>query len=445
MKRSKLLYILLPVLLIVGYFLIAHELPKYAGQYVVFVIMVLADLYLWSSVKKQVFNYRIWLSILLSALYWLPFAALVGFGIGAAIVPIINWNDVFRTYLLGFILVFYTAKLFPVIFILLSDIIRVIDRIFHLFNKEKREKIGTKESEGMPRSKFLVYMGYISGGLMLGTLLTGMFKWVYQFNVIRKKVKIPDLPSTFDGMKIVQISDMHLGSWTSEKPLEEAVNMINKMEPDLILFTGDLVNFATKEAFRFEDTLKKLKSKEGIFCILGNHDYGDYVSWPSKKAKHDNMKAMYDIYRRLGWDLLRNENRIFESNGSKLALLGVENWGASPRFPKYGDIDKTMKGTEDVDVRILMTHDPSHWAKVIQPGDYKIDLSLAGHTHGFQFGIETPGLKWSPAKWMYKYWAGMYSDPGSDRKLYVNRGLGVIGYPGRIGILPEITQLELVA
>jgi len=422
---------------------ISFELPKYSGQYVVFVIMVLADLYLWSSVKKQVFNYRIWLSLLLSVLYWLPFIALIGFGIAASIVPIINWNDVFRTYLLGFILVFYTAKLFPVIFIFLSDIIVVIERIFNLFKKEKRTEIGEKESKGMTRSKFLVYLGYISGGLMLGTLLTGMFKWVYQFNIVKKKIKIPGLPASFNGMKIVQISDMHLGSWTSEKPLEQAVEMVNEMDPDLILFTGDLVNFATKEAFRFENTLKKLNAKEGIFCILGNHDYGDYVSWPTKQAKRDNMKAMYDFYRRLGWDLLRNENRVFQNNSGKMALLGVENWGASPRFPKYGDIDKAMSGTENADVRILMTHDPTHWEKIVQPGNYDVDLSLSGHTHGFQFGIETPGLKWSPAKWMYKYWAGLYTDPGSKRKLYVNRGLGVIGYPGRIGILPEITHFEL--
>lgn len=425
--------------------MISYVLPKYSGQYVVFVIMVLADLYLWSSVKKQVFNYRIWLSILLSILYWLPFIALIGFGIAAAFVPIIDWNDVFRTYLLGFILVFYTAKILPVIFILLSDIIVVIERMFILFKKENRSEIGSQNSEGITRSKFLVYLGYISGGLMLGTMLTGMFKWVYQFNVVKKKIRIPDLPSTFHGMKIVQISDMHLGSWASEKPLEQAVDMINKMDADLILFTGDLVNFATKEAFRFEDTLKKLQAKQGVFCVLGNHDYGDYVTWPTKQAKKENMRDMYRFYHRLGWDLLRNENRIFESNDGKLALLGVENWGASPRFPKYGDIDKTMIGTENADVRILMTHDPTHWEKIIQPGDYNIDLSLSGHTHGFQFGIETPGIKWSPAKWLYKYWAGLYTDEQSGRHLYVNRGLGVIGYPGRIGILPEITHFELTA
>ena len=443
--KQKLIYFILPVVLIIGYFLIAYALPKYAGQYFVFVMLVLMDIYLWSSVKKQVFNYRTYLSVILSILYWLPFATLAGFGIAAAIIPVVEWNDVFRTYLLGFIFIFYAAKLLPVIFILLSDIVLVIDRIFVLFIKEKREKLEASQEKGMTRSKFLTYLGFISGGLVLGTMLTGMFKWVYQFNVVRQKVKIPGLPSSFNGLKVIQISDMHLGSWASEKPLSQAVEMINEMKPDLILFTGDLVNFTTEEAYRFEDTLKELKARKGVYTILGNHDYGDYVSWPSKQDKLDNMQALYDLYDRLGWRMLNNENKVFKIGSAKLALMGVENWGANPRFPRHGDIDKAYKGTEDADVRVLMSHDPSHWEKIIKPKGYEIDLVLAGHTHGFQFGIEIPGIKWSPAKWMYKYWAGLYKDENSDRYLYVNRGLGVIGYPGRIGILPEITEIELVA
>lgn len=443
MKSSRLIYFILPIFLIAGYFFIAYALPKYAGQYIVFVLLVLIDLYLWSSVKKQVFNYQRWLSIALSALYWLPFAALVAFGIAAAIFPIVEWNDPFRTYFLGFIFVFYTAKILPVVFILLSDIILVIDRLFAISKKEKRADLRGDERKGMTRSKFLKYIGFVSGGLVMGTMLTGMFKWVYQFNIIREKIKIPNLPASLQGLKIVQISDMHLGSWASEKPLEQAVEMINEMKPDLILFTGDLVNFTTKEAFRFENILNKLKAKKGVYTILGNHDYGDYVKWPTVQEKQDNLQAMYDLYDRMDWKMLNNENQIFEIGNGKLALMGVENWGASPRFPKYGDVDEAFKGTEDADVRILMTHDPSHWEKVIIPEKYPIDLSLSGHTHGFQFGIEVPGIKWSPAKWMYKYWAGLYQDEQSGNYLYVNRGLGVIGYPGRIGILPEITELEL--
>jgi len=440
--KSKLSYIFYPVLLILGYILISQIMPKYTGQYVFFMIILLGDIYLWSSIKKAVFNYKRWLSLSLSFLYWLPFILLLVFAVSAIFVPVIDWNDQLRTYLLGFVFVFYTAKLLPIIFLLLSDFVRVITKIFILLNKQKREEFKEK-NEGITRSKFLQYVGFISGGLILGTMFTGMFKWVYQFNVIYQKIKLPNLPASFKGFKIVQISDMHLGSWASEKPLEQAVEKINEMNPDLVLFTGDLVNYATKEAFRFEDTLKKLKAKFGVFAILGNHDYGDYVSWPTAEAKKENMNELYNLFNRLNWKLLNNANQVFEIDKGKLALLGVENWGANPRFPKYGNIDEAISGTEDADVRILMTHDPTHWDKVIVPEKFPVDLSLSGHTHGFQFGIEIPGIKWSPAQWMYKHWAGLYTDEQTGRYLYVNRGLGVIGYPGRIGILPEITQFQL--
>ena len=440
--KSKIVYIVLPIILLLGYFFISQTMPRYTGQYLFFMVIVLADIYLWSSIKKAVFNYKYWLMASLSILYWLPFILLIVFAVAASFVPVIDWNDNLRTYLLGIIMVFYTAKLFPIVFLLLADLVRIINRLFVLANKGKRKELSEK-NEGISRSKFLQYVGYVSGGLVLGTMFVGMFKWVYQFNVVKQKIKLPHLPTSFNGYKIVQISDMHLGSWTSEKPLEQAVDMINAMNPDLILFTGDLVNYATKEAFRFEHILKKLQAKSGVYTILGNHDYGDYVKWPTKQAKQANMNEMFDLFDRLEWKLMNNSNEIFEKGSGKLALLGVENWGANPRFPKHGNIDKAMQGAEDADVRILMTHDPTHWDKVIIPENHKVDLSLSGHTHGFQFGIEIPGIKWSPAQWMYKHWAGLYKDENTSRYLYVNRGLGVIGYPGRIGILPEITEFEL--
>jgi len=419
------------------------KLPKYSGQYVFMVLLFLADLYLWSSVRKQVFSYRKWLKLAVSFIYWLPLILVIGLMSASVFVPIIDWNDQFRTFLLGFILVFYAAKILPVVFLFLADIVRVIDKVFILFRKEERKKI--EEKEGISRSRFLQYLGFISGGLVLGTMFTGMFKWVYQYKVHNQKIKLAKLPEGFEGMKIVQISDLHLGSWNLTEPLEQAVSIINDTDPDLILFTGDLVNFSTKEAFRFEETLSKLKAKNGVYAVLGNHDYGDYVTWPNKTAKEKNLGDLFKFFDRVGWKLLRNQNEVFETESGKLALIGVENWGASPRFPKYGDIDIAMKGTEDTDVRLLMTHDPSHWGDIIIPNNYEIDLSMSGHTHGFQFGIETPGVKWSPAQWMYKQWAGLYQHDQTGRYLYVNRGLGVIGYPGRIGILPEITVFELVS
>ncbi len=440
--KFKPVYFIFPLLLIAGYFLLSYVLPKYTGMYIFFVILFLADLYLWTSLRRKVFSYQGWLKIAITFIYWLPLLMLVGMMLSALVIPYIDWNDVFRTYWLGFILVFYMAKMLPIMFLLLADVVRVIERVFVLTKKTGREMV-QEQRKAITRSRFLQYMGFLSGGLVLGTMFVGMFKWVYEFRVVKQTIKLPHLPADFSGLKIVQISDMHLGSWTLNKALVQAVQLINDMDPDLVLFTGDLVNYATREAFRFEEILQKIKAKKGVFAILGNHDYGDYVHWSSESAKEKNMEELFAFFDRIGWTLLTNENHIFESPSGKLALAGVENWGANPRFPKLGDIDKALSGTEVADVRILMTHDQTHWEKVVVPGNYPVDLSLSGHTHGFQFGIEIPGIKWSPAKWMYKYWAGLYKDESTGRYLYVNRGIGSIGYPGRIGILPEITEFVL--
>lgn len=438
-------YLIAILILSVGFFFLKYSMPKYTGQYIFMVVIVLADLYLWSSVKKQVFNYRNWLRVLIISVYWFPLVLLAVFFIGSFTIPLIHWNDVFRTNLLGVILIFYTAKLLPIMFLVLADIVRVIQKLFLVSKKDQRSQIiDANESEGISRSKFLQYAGFVTGGLVLGTMFTGMLKWAYEFKVHYEKLGFSKLPSKFDGFKIVQISDLHLGSWTSSKPLQRAVDIINEVNPDVILFTGDLVNYATNEAIGFEDTLSQLKAKHGVYAILGNHDYGNYVSWPSEKDKQQNMTDLYGFFDRIGWKLLNNENEIFSSDEGNIALIGVENWGANPRFPKYGDIDAALDGAESADIKILMTHDPSHWEKIIIPQNYDIDLSLSGHTHGFQFGIETKDIKWSPAKYMYKHWAGLYEDDKNTGKyIYVNRGLGSIGYPGRIGMLPEITVIEL--
>jgi len=445
--KFKLNYLILPILLIVGYFLLNYSLPIYTSKYVFIVLIVLVDFYLWSSVKKQVFNYRYWLRFLIIFVYWLPLILLSAMLVSSAFIPIVNWNDVLRTYMVGIVLVFYTAKLLPISFLVLADAVRITQKLFIIGKKDSRQQfLEEKKQEGITRNKFLQYIGFVSGGLVLGTMFIGMFKWAYEFRIIREKIKLPALSSDFNGFKIVQISDMHLGSWSSKKPLQRAVDLINELNPDLILFTGDLVNYATKEVEGFEDVLTQLKAKYGVFAVLGNHDYGNYVTWPSKEAKQENMNDLYAFFDNVGWKLLNNENIIITKKTGSLALIGVENWGANPRFPKYGDIDKAIIGTEDADVKILMTHDPSHWEEVIIPGNYNIDLSLSGHTHGFQVGLETKDIKWSPAQYMYKHWAGLYEDDNkSGSYIYVNRGLGSIGYPGRIGMLPEITVIELVS
>lgn len=441
--KLRLSYFVVPILLVVGYFVLTAFLPKYSGQYIFMVILFLADLYLWSSVKKKIFSNTIWLRLLMVSVYWLPLAMVAFIMIGAVFVPIIDWHDNFRTFWFGFILVFYVSKMLPVFFLLLADMVRLINKSIRLLNKEERQNI-VKSDEGMSRSKFLQYLGFISGGLVMGTMFTGMFKWVYQFMISDQKIVIKNIPSGLKGFKIVQISDLHLGSWTNPKPLMQAVEMINNMNADIVVFTGDLVNFSTKEAFRYQDTLSQVKAKKGVFTILGNHDYGDYVKWPDAASKQKNMDDLYSFYDSIGWKLLNNESELFETNDGSLALVGVENWGANPRFPKHGDLDKAINGFDKADIKVLLSHDPSHWEKKVLPSSYNIDLTLAGHTHGFQFGFENKHFKWSPAKWLYKHWAGLYTDTKSGNYLYVNRGIGSIGYPGRIGILPEITLIELV-
>ena len=426
-----------------GWFLLKWTMPRYTGMYLAGLLLVLGDIYLWSAFRKRVFSYNLFLKVLLIFLFWLPLFAVAFIIVGAAVVPVVEWNDVFRNYLFGFVIVFYMAKLLPLLFLLLADTARLIDRGFHLSKKEKRKEIN-KEHEGITRSKFLQYIGFLSGGLVMGSMFVGMFKWVFEFKVHREKIPVPDLPESFKGLKIVQISDFHLGNWGLTKPMDDAIDTIMRLKPDMIVFTGDLVTFSTREAFRFEDQLKKLKAPMGVYATLGNHDYGLYVTWPDETARRKNMTDLYDFFDRIGWKLLNNEHVIFGEGEEQLALIGVENWGAGKRFPRYGDIDKAIKGAEKVPVKILLSHDPSHWDRIVVPGNYSVSLTLSGHTHGFQFGLESQKIKWSPAQYVYKHWAGLYKHPLTSHYLYVNRGIGSIGYPGRIGILPEITLLELV-
>jgi predicted MPP superfamily phosphohydrolase len=212
-----------------------------------------------------------------------------------------------------------------------------------------------------------------------------------------------------------------------------------------VLFTGDLVNSTTNEAIKFRESLRAIKAKERIYAVLGNHDYGDYVNWPDARSKQQNMEMLYDFYEGLGWKLLNNENDLLKRGEDEIAIVGVENWSKNKRFPAHGDVDKALDGTENTPVKILLSHDPTHWEHVVSKQRPDVDLTLSGHTHGFQFGVEFKGFKWSLAQYMYKYWAGLYNIPqnGKNQYLYVNRGLGMIGYPGRVGILPEITFIEL--
>jgi predicted MPP superfamily phosphohydrolase len=263
----------------------------------------------------------------------------------------------------------------------------------------------------------------------------------YDYKVRRSSMRFKNLPSAFDGLKILQVSDIHSGSFTETHHLAKAVDLILAQKADIIFFTGDLVNNSTDEVYPFMETLKRITAPMGVMSTMGNHDYGDYKQWDSDAAKAQNLTDFYRVHKDLGWDLLRNENRILQRGEDKIAIVGVENWGAAHRFPKYGDLDKASCGTEDIPFRLLLSHDPSHWDAKVRDFKLKMDLMLAGHTHGGQFGVEARWLKWSWIEYAYKQWAGLYKN--KNKYLYVNRGLGFLGYPGRAGIRPEITVIEL--
>jgi hypothetical protein len=282
--------------------------------------------------------------------------------------------------------------------------------------------------------------GLFSGFLPLSIIVYGIFKAVYHFKIYHIKIGFDHLPKQFDGLKIVQISDLHIGGFNYRyKILERAVKLINELKPDLILCTGDLVNNYAWELRGWDNVLSKLKAEKGKYAILGNHDYGDYSKWNSTREKEENFNIIKQFYKKINFSLLLNESDIIEVNQEKIAIVGVENWGKPP-FKQYGDLEASLKNVNEIPFKILLSHDPTHWdEEVIDKTD--IALTLSGHTHGMQMGFQYKKMSWSPIKYKYQHWAGLYKH--NKQYLYVNRGLGWLGFPGRIGMRPEITNIEL--
>lgn len=345
-----------------------------------------------------------------------------------------------RTAIFSVIAGLFFAKLIASLFFFIDDIRRGVQWLVGKMSPDKPVLTEVGEKEGITRSVFLSWAGMAVGGGLFGTLVYG-FGNKYRYQVNKTKLTYNNLPAAFKGLKIVHISDIHSGSFTDKKAVIRGVEKIMKQQPDLILFTGDLVNNVAIEMEDYMDVFDKLKAPLGVYSTLGNHDYGDYVSWDNEDDKKLNLEKMKQVHAALGWRLLMNEHVVLEKGEHKIALLGVENWSAKARFPKYGDLKKAYAGAEAYPFKILMSHDPSHWKGEVCESYKDIDLMLAGHTHGMQFGVELPGFKWSPVQYVYKEWAGLYKN--EEQRLYINRGFGFIGYPGRVGILPEITVLEL--
>ncbi len=270
----------------------------------------------------------------------------------------------------------------------------------------------------------------------------GIVSGAHDYRVRRQKIALKNLPSQFHGLKIVQLSDIHSGSFYNKTAVKGGIELAMKEKGDVIFFTGDLVNNEASEMKNYTEIFEKLKAPLGVYSVLGNHDYGDYKAWASLEEKKENLRTLMQIHKQMGWDLLMNEHRMLEQGGEKLAILGIENWGAKGNFPKYGKMAQAHKNTDEAAVKLLLSHDPSHWDAQVRKEYKDIDIMFAGHTHGMQFGIENEVIKWSPVQYMYEQWAGLYKK--EEQHLYVNRGFGFIGFPGRIGMLPEVTVIELV-
>lgn len=395
--------------------------------FIIFIIVV--QWYAFQAIKTITQN-KFW---------WAIYALVVGIILGGVLWQTLNfdrtvgWTPIVA-YSLGMFVALLSGQLLMICLLFLEDLSRGASSLLHFFTSD--QKIHFPQ-----RRKFVSQMAIALGAIPFSSLLYGMYKGRYNYRVLNYTLEYENLPDGFDGFQITQISDLHCGSFDNTKKVAYGLDLIDKQKSDLVLFTGDMVNNKANEARPWVEFIAKIKAPYGKFSVLGNHDYGDYSDWENEAHKKQNMEEMYQIHQDMGFDLLLNESRYIEKNGDRIALVGVENWGAG-RFKKAGDLEKSISKIEPNDFKILLSHDPSHWEAEVIPHAYPFHLTLSGHTHGFQFGIEIPGwIKWSPIQWRYKQWAGIYEN--KEQKLNVNRGFGYLAYPGRVGIWPEITVITL--
>lgn len=403
---------------------------------VLVLFMFLLDVYAFQAIRNKSALYTVELRNALYFSYWLLSALAILLVLNGGNFPLIPFGKTAQILIRAFIFILYLSKFFVVFFLFMDD----IRRLFSI----GLNKITGKEAFNPGRKDFLTNLSLIMGGLPLATLSYGIIRNSYRYKVYRQTIALEKLPPSLHGLKIVQISDIHAGSFFFTEPVKRAIEMINAEKPDIVLFTGDMVNSQASEMEPYMDIFSEIQAKFGVFSVMGNHDYGDYHRWENQQARLANDARFEAIQKEMGWTLLRNEHQVLAIDDARVGIIGIENMSALPQFHKYGDLPKAMAGLPDTHLNLLLSHDPSYWQNGIVTNFPNIDITFSGHTHGFQFGIEIPGFfRWSPSQYVYKQWAGLYRE--GNQFLYVNRGLGFLGYPGRVGILPEITAMTLVA
>ncbi|WP_044172944.1 metallophosphoesterase [Flectobacillus major] len=409
---------------------------------IVTAIFLLIDWYVWQAVRVSFQNTSQNVQNGAKYIFWgVSAITIVGMWLYNFTNP--DWlGKSLRTWIMVGVFMNYFSKIFVILFLLIDDLGRLVRWVIAKVQGVLASPVASNiEATPISRSEFLMKTAVVAGTIPAVAMTWGILSGAHDYRVRKVKLALKNLPKEFEGLTIAQISDIHSGSFFNKVAVKGGIEMLLNQKPDMVFFTGDLVNNKASEVQEYIDIFSKIKAPLGVFSTLGNHDYGDYVQWASPAAKAQNLKDLNRAHKVLGWDVLNDENRFIEQNGEKLAIIGVQNISGQARFHTYGDLSKAVQGTDEAAVKLLLSHDPTHWDSEVNKKFKDIDVMFSGHTHGTQFGITVGDVTWSPAQYAYKQWAGLYEE--GNQKLYVNRGYGYIGYPGRVGMPPEITLFEL--
>ncbi|KHJ38623.1 putative metallophosphoesterase [Pedobacter glucosidilyticus] len=404
---------------------------------IISILLVVFDVYIYNAISSIFPNWSTQKKKRFRNIWWGYTIVLL---IGVLISIFFNIKLGIRSVTLVAFFLTFVSKFFFIPILLIDDFRRLIIWFKRKSNKKEVAVENTQSESNISRSEFLVKTGMAVAAIPFGTLSWGIVSGAHDYRIKRQTLILPNLPKAFDGIKIAQLSDIHSGSFYNKKAVLGGVEMLLNEKPDIAFFTGDLVNGKASELRDYQDIFSKVKAPLGVFSCLGNHDYGMYEKWPSQAAQDKNHQDIIKTHKNMGWDLLINEHRSIKVDNEEIGILGIENWGAG-RFPKFGKMEEAVKNTDDLAVKLLLSHDPSHWKAQVLKDYPQIDVMFSGHTHGSQFGIDTGDFQWSPVQYIYEQWKGLYQE--NNQQLYVNVGFGFIGYPGRVGMLPEITIFEL--